>query len=208
MEAIMPKRWIVAISVLLLAAQLNGQEHAVVQDAFAASYKQERSGEFSRAVETLREVYSEDSYEINLRLGWLCYNAGQFTESMAYYQRSASLKPIAIEPLLGLVMPASAMGNWEMVRKQYERILTIDPMNTKANYNLGSIHYYREEYDTASKYFEKVVNLYPFDYDALLMFGWTNYRLGKLREAKVLFQKALLNSPDDQSAKEGLSLIQ
>lgn len=207
METIMRINRIVAMSVLMLTFQVHGQEYSIMQDAFANSYTQEGGGEFSTAIETLRGVYSEDSYEVNLRLGWLSYNAGQFTESMAYYQRATSLRPIAIEPLLGLVLPASAMGNWEMVRKQYERILAIDPMNTKANYNLGSIHYYREEYDKAYKYFEKVVNLYPFDYDALLMYGWTNYRLGKLREAKVLFQKALLNSPEDQSAKEGLSLI-
>jgi hypothetical protein len=39
------------------------------------------------------------------------------------------------------------------------------------------------------------------------MTGWTNFQLGKLREAKVLFQKALLNRPGDNSATEGLSLI-
>jgi Flp pilus assembly protein TadD len=50
--------------------------------------------------------------------------------------------------------------------------------------------------------------MYPFDYDALHMFGWTNYRLGKLREAKVLFNKTLMNRPDDKSALEGLGLIQ
>jgi Flp pilus assembly protein TadD len=39
------------------------------------------------------------------------------------------------------------------------------------------------------------------------MFAWTNYKLGKYREAKLLFQKVLLLSPDDASAKEGLNLI-
>jgi len=39
------------------------------------------------------------------------------------------------------------------------------------------------------------------------MLAWTNFKLGKLREAKVLFQKALLISPDDESATEGLNLI-
>ena len=39
------------------------------------------------------------------------------------------------------------------------------------------------------------------------MFGWTNFRLGKLREAKVLFQKTLLYNPYDESAKLGLEKI-
>ena len=39
------------------------------------------------------------------------------------------------------------------------------------------------------------------------MLALTNLKLGKTREAKVLFNKALLYSPGDTSAKEGLSLI-
>jgi hypothetical protein len=39
------------------------------------------------------------------------------------------------------------------------------------------------------------------------MFAWTNLKLGKTREAKILFNKTLLYNPDDASAKEGLGLI-
>jgi hypothetical protein len=39
------------------------------------------------------------------------------------------------------------------------------------------------------------------------MFAWTNYMLGKTREAKILFNKVLLISPNDISATEGLGLI-
>ena len=72
---------------------------------------------------------------------------------------------------------------------------------------MGLIYYGKEDFTTAFKYFEKVVNLYPFDYDSLIMFAWTNFKLGKYREAKVLFNKALMNKPNDSSALEGLSLI-
>ena len=41
----------------------------------------------------------------------------------------------------------------------------------------------------------------------IVLFAWTNYKLGKLHEAKVLFYKALLNKPTDKSAKEGYDLI-
>jgi hypothetical protein len=39
------------------------------------------------------------------------------------------------------------------------------------------------------------------------MLAWTNFKLGKTREAKILFNKALLYYPEDSSAKEGLALI-
>ena len=72
---------------------------------------------------------------------------------------------------------------------------------------MGSIHYGNGDYETALKHFEKVVNLYPFDYDALVMYGWTNFQLGKFREAEVLFNQALMNQPEGQSAKEGLEAL-
>ena len=85
--------------------------------------------------------------------------------------------------------------------------MQIDPQNTVANYRLGSIYYGAEDYTTALKYFEKLVNLYPFDFDGLLMYAWTNLKLGKFREAEVLFNKVLMNRPNDKSALQGLELI-
>jgi len=55
---------------------------------------------------------------------------------------------------------------------------------------------------------KKLLNHYPFDYDALIMSAWTYYKMGEMRKAKVLFNKALLYQPNDKSALEGLSLIQ
>jgi tetratricopeptide (TPR) repeat protein len=183
------------------------QDYKAIQLAFEKSYFYEYSGEYQKAIDLLKEFYSEDSYEVNLRLGWLNYMAGFFTESVAYYQKTIELKPLSIEAKLGFVYPASALGNWEQVKKQYNDILGIDPQNTTANYRMGSIYYGNEDYTNALKYFEKVVNLYPFDHDALLMFAWTNLKLGKLREAEVLFQKVIMNKPNDESAMEGLKSI-
>jgi len=41
-----------------------------------------------------------------------------------------------------------------------------------------------------------------------MMTGWTQYRKGEYRKAKILFNKALLNRPNDSSALEGLSLME
>jgi tetratricopeptide (TPR) repeat protein len=133
--------------------------------------------------------------------------SGFFTESLSFYQKAITLKPMSVEAKLGYVYPASAMGKWEFVKKQYIDILALDSQNVTANYRLGSIYYGNEDYTTASKYFEKVVNLFPFDHDALLMYAWTNFKVGKTREAEVLFHKVLLNTPNDASALEGLGLI-
>jgi tetratricopeptide (TPR) repeat protein len=183
------------------------QDFIKTKDAFQNSYIQEATGNFSAAINSLKSVYDEKSYELNLRLGWLTYLSGNFTEAMAYYNKAISLKPFAIEAKFGIIYPASAMGNWTFVINQYQKILEIAPNNTYALHRLGLVYYGREDYETALKYFEKVVNLYPFDYDALTMLGWTYFKLVNYREAKVLFQKALLNTPNGTSATEGLELL-
>ena len=207
MEILKAKRTLLFAGLMMTGMLVSGQSFKETKDAFQQSYIQEATGEISSAITSLKNVYSEKSYELNLRLGWLSYQAGNFTESMAYYNRSIDLMPYAIEPRFGVVYPGAAMGNWSMVMAQYEKILEISPNNSIAMHRLGLILYGREDYETARKYFEKVANLYPFDYDALTMLAWSHFKLNNFREAKVLFQKALLHTPGGTSAMEGLDLL-
>lgn len=202
------KKITVLTIVMVVSFQISiAQDYSKIQTAFRESYSQEYLGDYADAIQLMKNVYDENSYEINLRLGWLTYMAGFFTESTSYYQKCIELKPLSIEAKFGFTYPASAMGNWEQVKKQYNDILKIDPQNSIANYKLGSIYYGAEDYTSALKYFEKVVNLYPFDYDGLNMYAWTNLKLGKFREAEVLFNKMLMYQPNDKSAIQGLSEI-
>jgi len=196
-----------AVLLILISQSLNAQDKSLLSDIFSASYTYETSGEYTKAAEVIKKVYDESSYEINLRLGWLTYKAGLFSESTAYYNKAIDLLPLSIEARLGYVMPASSAGNWDQVVTRYNEVLKLDPNHYTVNYRMGLIYYGRKDYQAAFRYFEKIANLYPFDYDALLMLGWTEYQMGKLREAKVLFQKALLNRPGDSSATEGIGLI-
>ncbi len=195
--------------IMLLMMRINSakaQDNSVA-DAFTQSYYFEKVVNYTSAVASIKKVYDPNSYEINLRLGWLTYNAGLYKESMNYYQVAINLMPVSIEARMGYVNPAAAFGNMNQVMEQYTKILEINPQHSIANYRMGYIYYDKKDYPTAYKYFEKVVNLYPFTYDGLLMFAWTNSQLGKTREAQVLFNKVLLLSPGDKSAMEGLSLI-
>ena len=196
-----------AVIIILITASTVFSQNTDINSAFEESYKLEENGEYKQAIEKIKTVYSADSYEINLRLGWLNYYSGFFTKSSTFYQKAINLMPYSIEAKLGLINPTSAMGNWTIVIKTYKEILQIDPKNSTANYRLASIYYGRKDYTTAFKYYQNVVNHYPFDYNAVLMYAWTNYMLGKTREAKILFNKVLLISPNDASALEGLSLI-
>ncbi|MGC8866204.1 MAG: tetratricopeptide repeat protein [Bacteroidales bacterium] len=189
-----------------LALQMPGQQNRL-QEAFSQSYKQEETKDYKKAIATLTQVYEEKNYYINLRLGWLCYLAGDQTRAVGYYQKAIQLMPLSIEARLGIAYPLSVLGNWNQIISYYMEILKIDPNHSLTNYRLGSIYYNRGEYDKARRYIEKVVNFYPFDYDSLLLLAWIQLKQGHYSEAKALFQTVLLNRPGDESALSGLGLI-
>lgn len=197
---------IISIVLLLTTTSLQAQNEKRLQEAFAVSYKHETEGDYTKAADILRKEYDAISYEINLRLGWLTYLNGSFTESSAFYNKAIQLMPLSIEARLGFVLPASAMGNWDHVIVKYNEILKIDPNHYLTNYRMGLIYYYREDYQSAFGYFERIANMYPFDYDAIHMFAWVHLRQGKKKEATTLFNRALLIKPDDSSSLEGLKL--
>lgn len=190
-----------------MAGSTMAQNTDATQAAFVRSYESEQSGNYTTAINSLKTVYKADNYTVNIRLGWLCYLAKQYTESIKYYEKSIQLKPYAIEARFGCVKPLSAIESWDKVKLNYIEILKIDPQNTVANYWLGVIYYNKKDYANATKLFEKVVNLYPLDYDSVIMLGWSKLSSGKSADAKVLFNQALILRPNDSSALKGLKLI-
>lgn len=182
-------------------------DQEVLKQAFSRSYALEKGKDYLAAADAIKKVFDQSSYEINLRLGWLYFNAGRLDESVAYYSRAQQLKPYSEEARFGLILPKAALGKWDEVIELYNRILEIHPNNTLAMFRLGMIYYERKNYDKALPLFQKVVDLYPFDYDGLLMLAWTSYFTGNFNQAKVLFNKVKLYNPGDASANEGLQLI-
>ena len=199
------KNLLFSCALLFSASALQAQEP--LQQAFSASYQAEAAGAYSKAVTAIQGVYSEKSYELNLRLAWLEYLNKDYVASQKHYQKAVELMPMSIEAKLGYVIPAAELGNWEQVIKTYQDILKIEPNNSTVNYRMGSIYYNRSDFPTALKYLERVVNLYPFNYDGVYLLAWTYLNLGKNGEAKLLFQRALLIVPNDANALDGLGRI-
>ena len=183
------------------------QDYAQWQSAFEKSYALEKNKDFRGAIDVLTDYYTENSYDFNIRFGWLYYNLGDFPKSKSYYKKAMKLLPYSLEAKFGYVLPLAGLGEWDEIIAIYKSMLALDPKNTIVNYRLGAIYYERKEYQVAYNYLEEVINLYPNDYDSNLLFAWTNLQMGKLKEAKVLFNKVLLINPLSESAKEGLKLI-
>jgi len=195
---ILKKPTVLAFSVLLTFSSI--QQTKDLQSAFATSYTLEYSAKYSEAVTELKKVYDASSYETNLRLGWLCYEAKDYANSCTYYKIASDLLPMSIEAKLGYVLPLAALSKWDDVILQYKSILKMDNYNSTVNYRLGLIYYNRKDYPTAKNYLDNAINTYPFDYDIVSLTAWNDVMLGKKDDAKTLFNKVLLIRPTDTTA--------
>jgi tetratricopeptide (TPR) repeat protein len=182
------------------------QDSKAMRDAFANSFIYESKVQYPEAIKEMLNMYSDKSYLINCRIGWLSYLNKEYANSIKYYKIACTLNPEASEPLWGLALPLLATEKWADLENTYLKITRYDPKNSLVNYRLGMIYYYRKNYVEAIKYFDITLTLYPLDYDAILMSAWTKYFLGKKDEAKVLFNRILLMYQQDASAIEGLTL--
>jgi tetratricopeptide (TPR) repeat protein len=201
------KMFLIIILSTFSVGYLNAQAESKIQAAFAESYKAELSSNYVVGVSEIKAVYQVENYSMNARLGWLLFLAKQYTESINYYEKAIKLKPYAIEVRFGIIKDYNALESWDKVKEQYEAILKIDGQNTTSLYWLGVILYNRKDYDNAAKNFEKIVNLFPMDYGSVIMLAWTKLYQGKKADANILFNQALLLSPNDVSATSGLNQI-
>lgn len=197
------------VMVLLVFFAMNtfAQDLKSMEEAFQKSIGYENKQDYTNAIDILKPFATPTNYEANVRLGWLYYSAGRHTESVTYYSKAIALKPAATEPLWGIVYPYAELKKWTELQDTYQKIISLDPKNTTANYRLGLSAYYSKDYPLAKKYFDIVTGLYPLDYNTLLMSAWTTYFLGKSADAKTMFNKVLMVMPGDKSANEGLALI-
>lgn len=198
------KKLLCVIICLLAMAEARAQSEAALQRAYKSSYAEEAKKDYAEAINDIKPFYSDGDYESNLRLGWLYFLSKNYSASENYYAKAVRIKPNSIEAKFGYIKPLSLLASWDKVLAQYAAILKIDPQNTQANYWAGIIFYNRKQYDAASKYFLKVVSLYPFDYDGNQMLGWAYLMAGNKAAARTYFEQALIIKPDDTSCMDGL----
>ncbi|WP_184545552.1 tetratricopeptide repeat protein [Mucilaginibacter sp. FT3.2] len=199
------KRTFIAAFLILLVFKLQAQTNSVLQKAFRNSYANEQNKNYVAAISDIAPYYSDNNYELNIRLGWLHYLSKNYTSSQSYYQKAIGLKPGSIEAKFGYIKPLSFLQSWDKVIEQYLAILKIDPQNTQANYWAGVIYYNRKQYDAAIRCFKVVIALYPFDYDGNHMLAWSDLMAGRKADAKPLFERALIIKPSDASSLDGLN---
>lgn len=194
------------IILALVVCCFSSKAQQTSESAFAKSYSFEYETQYAKAITALSELHIE-SYQINLRLGWLYYLSKDYIKSEQYYRKAVASEPASIEARFGLVLPLSTLGNWNNVLSVYLEITKLDANNSIANYRLASIYYTRKDYANATQYVSKVLKLYPFDYDSNLLTGKILMAQAKNADAKKYFNKALEYNPQSEEAKAAIKKL-
>jgi len=196
------KNTFLTLVVLIFTTTVFSQN--TISSSFSESYLQEYNKDYPKAIAALDKIYDANSYEINLRLGWLYYSNADYVKSKNYYANAMSLKPESIEAKLGYAYPAAATESWDKLIEIYSGILAIDPHHYTVNLRMATIYYYQKDFGKALKYSEMLLKLYPFDYSNNLLLGKINLSLGNIILAKKYLNNALLYDP---TATEVLNLL-
>lgn len=172
--------------------------------AFTKSTELEKNGDYNGAISAMRSLNDSGSYNVVYRLGSLYSRQSNYRTSLNYYTKAIELCPSGIEAREACSFTSGKLNDHSALIAQNRNILGIDPRNRNALSRLAHIYYDRGDYKEARSCFKQLTDLYPFDYDSNLSLGWSLIKMGVGKEAEPHFKVALMYSPGDASAEDGL----
>lgn len=184
---------------MVMAARTGPPVDITYQNAFQRSYISASTGDFDEAIKPILALQNKSKYRrdylINLRLGWLYYRKGDTSRSIQFYSQATRLRPQAIEPWLGLLLPLFAAGRYQQAIKVGEYILARDRLNYIALAKVARSYYVLKRYDKAAEYYAKVLDVYPGDAQMRAGLAWSYLRSGQKAKALTQFRLVLMVDP-------------
>jgi tetratricopeptide (TPR) repeat protein len=152
-------------------------------------------------------IYDPDYYNAFVDAGIL---ASEMHDPIAveYLHTALNLNPASIEARYALALYFQNEGLLNEAMKEYYNILSIDPENSNAHYNLGYIHLVDLQlYDQAIIHFTDAIKANPRYAEAYYNRGYCYELKGDVEAAKRDYQQALSIKTNYQKAIDGMNRI-
>lgn len=134
------------------------------------------------------KVFTELIYYYNE--GMANYHSGEYLKARELLFKVIDLKRDHVDALYLIGKSYVAEDNLEDAISSFEKILTIDPENSKAYLGLARCYKRQDKIERAISYFEKAIELDPQNASAFDSLGLTYRQIGKLEEAISCYLKA------------------
>jgi putative GTP pyrophosphokinase len=139
------------------------------------------------------------------------HNNNQFNEAIYFYSRILEMNPDCT--VRALVYKHRGMANFARSRyeeaiEDFSQSLALDPKSYKSAYYRGLVKAVLQQYSEAVDDYTLSIAINPYQHFCLYRRGQAHYHLGDLPQALADCEASLVLSPDSQSARQFLTLLQ
>ncbi len=166
-------------------------EVADVKELFAKCDILEQAGEYEKARAVCQQILLHDqSYGVQLRLGWLNFQCGDFDKANERYHLAAKECADCVDPILGLQLVAVSTGKWKEALTAGDQVLALESDNYWAIARKALAWYMLGKYALARVEYKKALEIAPDNPEMLLGLGFTRIYQGAFIEGRDLCLKA------------------
>lgn len=129
-------------------------------------------------------------------VGKIQHDAGKAHLAEKYYRESLDAKP-RTETYVFLGTLLNELERFQEAKKSFQRAILVDPQNKEAHYNLSSWYKTHEEYESAVKHLQYILEIDEYDTTAMLRLATALWYLGSegIKEARGVLSKLLRQDP-------------
>lgn len=167
-------------------------------------------GNFKLAVSNFRTATEQDNDYLEpwLQLGYM-YDAAEDTLAGAFYENAIRIDSNNTDAIYAFAVHLQNWGLTDEAIAEYHHLIRVNSGYHDAYFNLGYIYLEMlQEYDSAVKYYDKVIQLNEFNYKGFYNRGLAFERMNHAQRARIDFEKALEMKPDYTPAAKAMSRVQ
>jgi len=197
----------ICLTTPLLARAQSQTKLTPCQQLWSSSFKAEGDKDYDRALSDVAKIMritgDETNTYANLRLGWLYYLKGDYTQAREAYRVAAKSSPGAVSPLFGLINCDVANKKPDDAIASAKKLLDLDPLNFTANKTLGGLYYQKRDFESAAVYYQILSVTYPENLEMANNLAWCYLKMGNRDLAKSIFSNVLAILPLYEAANLG-----
>jgi len=196
---------VLSVFVLLLASATSAHadlSYEETRSAYQNSYQYEKTQNYQDAIKAIGVVrlHYPKTYTVNLRLGYLYLQNGQYANALKHYKIAHEVLPDAVSPLLGKMNVSIATKDYNTAEQVGYLIIKDDLYNYYANLNLAYVFIQQKKLDTAEKIVLKMLGKYPEDVAFLTQYAEIQVKREDFSAATELYSNILVLDPENVGA--------
>jgi tetratricopeptide (TPR) repeat protein len=165
-----------------------------------------RDGQLEQGQKLIDRILRQgESAEAHLLLG-LAYVVGRHNQAaMEEFRRASKLNPNLPLAHSSLAMELLRTGDAQRALREYEAELAVNPTEFNANFYVGFLERQNRQYEVASKYLNKALQLRPGDGGVLLQISLIHFQKGEWDQAQSILEKVVKRYPNFAEAHTTLA---